>query len=573
VSKFYSDTFVHKLAENSVSDTPPLAALYRPKRSVANYFQYHYLINNPYPLGQRDLLTNSEADNTIYSKFHRFYHSKFRNLSQEFNFYDLFLIDIKSLNINYSIFKETDFATSLIDGPYQDSGLGILAKRIQAEPKRGNVLISDFSSYTPSFNVPAAFVGAPIFDRNEVIGILAIQLPTGEINRAMTYSQNWSENGLGSTGETYLIGEDGFMRSDSRLLIEDEERFFNTLEKADFLPQTIKRAKAYKTTSTIIPVSTISDIKERYSSTQINKNYLGESVLSSYAPLNITGLNWSIVSEITEKEAFKPISQLQRTITVWGVVLIMTVALLSMLVSRNLIKPIEKLTEGVSRLRSDCHDVHVEITSNDEFGDLANNFNAMVSSIREKSEMIQRKTRENDLLLLNILPEIFIDRYKSGEIIADDLQQVSIAYLHVIGLSKVSSTLGAVKSATYLHELIDQLDNLGQRYEVEKVKTIGGTFIAGCGLTYSRLDHSQIMLEYASDALKLLKKFNHEHNTKLQMKIGIASGPIVSAVVGTRQFHYELWGEAVEVAARIRFEAEPGTIVVSEEVERSLQSN
>ncbi len=570
VSNYYTSEFASKLAENL--EDPPLSIMFRPKRAGTNYFQYHSLVENPFPAGEKDLMTSSEKDATIYSKFHTFYHPILRNITSEFGFYDLFLIDLKSLTINYSVFKETDFGTSLLDGPYKDSGLGVLAGRIKDTPARGDVMVTDFRSYFPSYGAPAAFVGAPIYDGNDAIGILAMQLPTDEINRVMTYNERWSENGLGDTGETYLVGADRTMRSDARLLIEDQDQFFEKMDEVGYLPATVKLALSLKTSSTLIPVtgSSASRAFERESGTHLAKNYFGDEVLSSFAPLNIPGLEWAIISEISASEAFRPIGDLQRSISIWGVVLILIVALLSMLVSRYFVSPIEKLADGISALSSGSDDVVVDIQSKDEFGELATSFNDMVANIREKSATIERKTAENKKLLLNILPEPIAARYQDGEQIADQLQQVSIAYLQFVGLNELSDKLGAKTAAEYLHELVDQLDELSDGFEVEKVRTLGSTYIAACGLNHARLDHSRQLVEFSVMAHKTLTRFNAKRSVDLNLKIGVASGPVTSAVVGRRQFQYELWGAGADLAARIRFEAEPGEIIVTEDVMQKL---
>jgi len=149
VSAFYDDVFVPEIAKNTTR--APLSVLYQPNRSVARYFQYHYIASNPYPIGEKDALIESAGDTTIYNRFHEFYQPIFRDLLNEFNYYDIFLIDVKSLSIVYSVFKEIDFATSLQDGPHRESALGVLSNQIRDNPQRDLVSIMDYRSYAPSY--------------------------------------------------------------------------------------------------------------------------------------------------------------------------------------------------------------------------------------------------------------------------------------------------------------------------------------------------------------------------------------------------------------------------------------
>lgn len=573
VKEFYNNDFGKAIAANY--EDPPLPFIFRPKRAVSNYFQYHYLVENSFPAGKRDSLIESTGDNTIYNRFHKFYHPLFRDLMREFNYFDVFLIDIKSLTVVYSVYKEIDFATSLSDGPHQDSGLGLLAKEIRKNPRNGRVHIVDFSPYSPSFGAPAAFVGAPIYDGNKLVGIFAIQLSSRKINQALTYGQNWAQNGLGETGESYVVGEDLMMRSDARKLIEDKAGFITALKTSDITPTTVVNVENFETTSTILPG--ISKSVERAfageAGTHISKNYLGEPVLSSFTPLRIPGLNWVVVSEMAVEEAFRPITEMQRNILMWGVVLILIAALLSMLLSRLFVRPIDKLTDGVMRLAQGDDDFQIEINSRDEFGELATHFNNMVASIREKSDAVVRKDQENDRLLLNILPPSIAARVKSGERVTDQLQQVSIVYIHLAGFTELATSLGAVKSAAHLQELTDQFDALSENFDVERIKAMGNTYIAGCGLTHGRLDHSLQTVNFAIAAQKAVAQFNVENRSELALKVGIDAGPIVAAVVGETQHHYHVWGTAVDVAERAHLQAKPGSILITDKVREKLDED
>jgi len=172
----------------------------------------------------------------------------------------------------------------------------------------------------------------------------------------------------------------------------------------------------FGTTITIMPAvsQAVSAALERESGTVITRNYMGDPVLSSFAPLDIPGLNWILLAEMSVDEAFGPISRLQRNIVVWGVVLILLVSLLSMLVSRGLVRPIDALASGVFDLSSGKEDVVVDVKTQDEFGALAQNFNTMVSSIREKSRLIDQQTQENERLMQNILPQQIMERGASS---------------------------------------------------------------------------------------------------------------------------------------------------------------
>lgn len=566
VSKFYDDEFVPKIASSTTNT--PLSILYQPTRAAARYFQYHYLVNNPYPTGSKDVLVESKGDTTIYNRFHKFYHPIFRDLSNEFGYYDVFLIDIESLSVVYSVFKEVDFATSLKDGPYRESSLGLLANQIKANPERGHVSILDYRSYSPSYGAPASFIGAPIFDRNEAIGIIAVQLPTDELNKVMTSSGRWRENGLGESGESYLVGSDKLMRSTSRLFRQNEAEYFAGVEKNGLSENTIKNIKTFNSTVLLQPVTSasIDNVFLDEIGTHITTNYLGKSVLSTYAPLNIEGLNWAIVSEMNEEEAFKEVLSLQRNILLWGLGLVLVTAFISILLSRIFVRPIEKLSAGVDALRAGNTDTEIDIDNNDEFGDLASQFNDMAESLRDQTLVIDQKVLENEQLISNVLPSHVVEKFRRKEETAEQHQQASILQLELDGFSEVSTIFGAEDAAYKLHRLLEEFERAAERFDVQSVSSAGTAYIAVSGLQNARLDHAKCAVDFSLAAIKMVLKFNDKHQTHLTTRIGIDSGLVHSAVIGSEKFKFGLWGDSVDAARVSRNFSPPNSILVTKNV-------
>lgn len=149
---------------------------------------------------------------------HKTFHPHIRDFLQKFSYYDIFLVDDKTGNIVYSVFKELDFATSLINGPYANSGIGKAFRAANKVNEPGHVVTSTFQPYLPSYYGPAAFIASPIYSGKEKLGVLIFQAPIDEINAIMTFNNNWQDFGLGASGESYLVDQDYFMQSASRFL-------------------------------------------------------------------------------------------------------------------------------------------------------------------------------------------------------------------------------------------------------------------------------------------------------------------------------------------------------------------
>lgn len=329
--------------------------------------QYSYISANPEALGEKDALLDTD-DGSLYDQNHQNYHPHFRAFLQEFGFYDIFLVDADSGDIVYSVFKKLDYTTSLKNGPYAASGLGQAFTQANETTNENSVSLIDFAAYPPSYEDPAAFISSPIYDNGEKVGILIFQMPVDRLNDIMTYDHNWQNVGLGNSGETYLVANDKTMRSMSRFLIEDKASYISDLKESDISEQLIALIDEKETTMGLQPIDTIGSkaALSGKSGTAIFNSYHHESVLSAYAPINIGGLNWAILSEINEQEAFSPVDDIVKNILLWSVGGLIFIALLTTVISykfaRAFISPLQYITGSLTWIAKDIDAGNVDLT-------------------------------------------------------------------------------------------------------------------------------------------------------------------------------------------------------------------
>lgn len=230
-----------------------------------------YIDENPAPAGDRAQLLEA-GDGSYYSQYHRAFHGWARRFLEHFGYYDAFLINPRG-DIIYSVAKERDFATSLKTGPYRKSPLGEAFRRAMTNPS-ATVDFSDFAHYAPSGGDPAAFAAHAISKDGNVIGVFAVQIPAEPLNELMQFTA-----GMGATGETYLVGPDGLMRSQSRFI-----------EKPTLLEVKVDNASVHEGAA-------------GKSGARIVEDYRGIEVLSVYAPVHFGGQSWILLSEIDREEA------------------------------------------------------------------------------------------------------------------------------------------------------------------------------------------------------------------------------------------------------------------------------
>lgn len=213
-------------------------------------------------------------------------HQLLTELNKELHFYDIFVISPNGV-VEYTAAREADYQTNLINGPYRESGLAKMFQ--QAKAASGDVVATDFAPYAPSNNQPAAFIGVAKRFNGET-WVIAAQISTEVINQLMQ-----DRAGMGRTGETYLVGSDFRMRSDSYLDPQGHSinaSFAGTIEKNGVTSDAVKEALAGKT-----------DVK-------VVIDYNNNPVLSAYTPINFLGQSWVVLAEIDVAEIDEPINSL-----------------------------------------------------------------------------------------------------------------------------------------------------------------------------------------------------------------------------------------------------------------------
>ena len=567
---FYKNQFLPRLNKNSIEEYSYTTLV--PKKEVSQYLQYQYIVNNPSDLGKKDLLERAD-DKSYYSEVHEKYHTSLKEIVKNQGFNDLFLIDAQNQHIIYSVDKETDFATSLQNGPYAQSSLAKVVREVIKHPEKGVVKTSDFKHYKPSLNTPQAFFAIPIYNKNEFVGVLATQISSKNINNITTGYKNWEHDGLGESGEVYLVGRDYKMRSNAREIIQNPQNYLMELNNTTIDENSKKLISSIQSTvlNQEVKSEAVKLATEGENGTIITKNYLGNKVLSSYAPLNIEGLNWSIIAEKGIKEAEKPIREFQNALLISATILATLITFYAIWLAYNFLAPINSMTQGVKNILNKKSTEKINLHRDDEFGELSKNIDTMIETIQEQEKKIIEKSKENDKLLLNILPQTIAERVKNGEKnIAETVNNVAVLFSVLKGFDQLSLRMEASESIELLNELINEFDTQAKKFGVEKITTIGDSYMAASGLIQPRLDYARRVTEFAIKMFEVVENFNSRHNTQLELSVGIDSGEVMAGIVGEYKFVYDIWGEAVNDANRISHEALPGTLRVSKVVYSQL---
>lgn len=355
----------------------------------AKYYQARYIADNQFELGNKDKLLT--AGDSAYDQSHQQYHPMFSEYLQQFGYYDIFIVDAQSGHIVYSVFKELDYATSLKSGPYANSGIAKAFNKALTLSGDNTSSLVDFEGYYPSYNQPASFIASPIKDNNGVTSaILIFQMPIDGINKIMTNNNQWQQVGLGLSGETYLVGSDNKLRSESRFLIEDKKNYYKALAAASHQPN-LDKIKGYASAIGLQFVETLGTQRALSGSADFAQfsDYRGVEVLSAYTPIKYGELTWALMAEIDVSEAFTAATKLSSNLLFYCLIILAITALFSIIIglisTNKLVQPINSLVASITNIAQGDGDLTAKLDiakRSDEIGDIGKAFNQFVSKIR-----------------------------------------------------------------------------------------------------------------------------------------------------------------------------------------------
>ena len=179
-------------------------------------------------------------------------------------------------------------------------------------------------------------------------------------------------------------------------------------------------------------------------------------------------------------------------------------------------------------------------------------------------EMLHQEQEKSERLLLNVLPKEIAKILKERDgTIADHFESVSVLFADVVGFTSLSARLPPREMVDLLNEVFSFFDTLADKYDLEKIRTIGDSYMIASGVPVPRADHAHALAEMALDMVSHVGQHRRGHDVKLQFRLGMNSGPAVAGVIGRRKFHYDLWGDAINTASRMEFHGVPGKIQIA----------
>jgi class 3 adenylate cyclase len=543
-----------------------------PASNAQKYVQAHYTA----PPRPADALPVEDAgDGSAWSAANARFDFYMRGIVTRFQYHDALLLDMQG-NVVYSVRKGPDLGTNILTGPYRETNLQEAYQKALRSNDVEYVWITDFQPYQPQLDAPTAWVVSPVGMNGKISGLMALPVPIAKINNIMTANKQWQAAGMGASTETYLAGPDNLMRSDSRLFLEDPKEYRREAIDAGTAPDVVDRAIRLGGTTLVQPVPSagLRAAQRGEAGTITGTDYTGNRELEAYAPLTIpdSDLHWSILATRDDSYAFARLGQFSKTLAIAVTGMIFAICVVSMLVAQLAMRPIRRLEAGTRTISSGDYDVNIPVRSRDEIGDLTAAFNEMSRNLAIKDELLNEQRRENQRLLLALMPESLVQRYRGGEeTIAQKHQDVAIIYADIVGLDEISNELPGDELVGIVDDLFRQFDSAAEALGVERIRTFHNGYLASCGVINPRLDSIHRSVDFALEMRHIIDRVNSQTGHQLGLRVGINTGNVISGLVGRSSLVYDMWGGAVSLAYQMHSGAPQPGIYVSTHVYEALR--
>lgn len=323
-----------------------------------------------------------------------------------------------------------------------------------------------------------------------------------------------------------------------------------------------------------------------------NKILYNEAYLSAKAQIvqpiaevqDIIYAEWKNKVEHLE-EISKNLTNVQLGLTIGAIV---WVILGSAFFYLRIVNRLSKLDTAVSMVGSRLFKIKSDVTGHDEIGKIAKTLETMAAdlgetfddienkanSLAEISQELQKERDQTEKLLYNILPAVIASRIRNGEeMIAETFPEVTVLFADIVDFTALATKLGPYETVRVLNDIFGRFDALSEKFQIEKIKTIGDCYMAVAGVPTRDPLHCQHVADFALDIINSIQAYEKDLPYSLKIRVGIHTGTVAAGVVGKRKFSYDLWGDVVNVANRFETSSQPGRIHVSETVKMRLEDD
>ncbi len=567
---FYLDEYV-PLLEEVRGEPVDVLEVSASLQSAAVYLQSVYIARNPLEIGEKRLLTDGK-DGSAWTEVHKDLHPALRADADRLGFDDLYLIDPETNSIVYSTNKEIDFATSLDSGPHSGTSLAGVVARTVASGQSGVVTGVDFTSYSPAFDQPTAFAATPLFDGDHLVGVLAVSLSNEDIDEIMT--REWRAGRLGETGDMYLVGPDARMRSNARAFVEEPAAYLARVDEIGAATAEEQNQMAALDTTVLFQSVDSTAVRAALQGGQgliSGTSYLGEEVYTAYQPLGTEAFSWVILAEQLQTEVDATVDGYVEENLIVVTVLVVVLTFFAVAWGLSFVRPLRAISAALKRIQEGSDDTRVPSGGAKEFRVLSEHLNDMVASLAGRKQAVADALANKVGILRTLLPSAIADAVVEGDRrLVETVPHASVVVFVVDGLTELFRGRDAEANRALMNSIVEAADDLADDDGLERIKVMGDTYYAVCGVETPYLDHGPRAARFAVQIRDEIRRLSDEDSLDLDISAGIHAGPITVGLIGDARLIYDLWGDTVEQAYALARVGGRGDILVSEDVRDRL---
>jgi len=531
--------------------------------AAGTYLQFHYATEEH--AADTPAEVDDAGDGSLWSELHRVVQPQYREVVDRLQLNDMLLVEPGG-NVVYSVAKRPDLGSNLEVGPFSGSVVARAYDLVVDDPSVGPVVV-DLAFYEPALLTPVGAVAAPVLEGGRLAGVAIFLYDSAPFTDALTADGQWDDAGFPATGETYLFGSDGLLRSEPRDFIETPVTFLNAAIEAGNLDET-RRAEILATGSTVLlqPAAEATlnvglagddEVAERTSIT-------GVDVLDTVAAVPVDGLDWYVVSEVSAESAEGDLADFEEFLIIGAAIFVVALTFVAVAWADLIVRPVRSISNRLASAERRDDPIDVPPRSPIEFQRLAASFETMSLALRSQEEQLAQARGQRLDLLRSMLPPAVADRIAAGDV--DSLEEVpeaSVVVVVIQGLGALVRAGDELADRDRIDQLHAELDDLAAGHGLERVKVVGDAYFAACGHDRPLIDHAPRSVSFAADAQDAVRAIGRAGDIALDVSVGVHTGPVTVGMTGGIRMVYDVWGATVTAAHSLARRAGRGQILVS----------
>jgi len=531
-----------------------------PASAAGRSAQRLYISENPNGIGERDQLDDA-GDGSGYSAAHAAHHPMLRALLENAGMSDLLLVNFDTGEVVYSTMKRIDLGTNAYTGPYADSGLGRVVEKLTTVAP-GNSVLSDTFFYIPTSGEPVFFLAAAVRSGTDLVGALVTEVPVRALTDVMTAQGDWQRLGLGASGESYIVGGDRTLRTETRAWLEDPADYLRRHLAQFDDPGATDLIELIGSPVLVQPVDNAA-VTESLDGNQFSgtvNNYLGTKTLAASGPADVEGVNWAVVVEVDKSESDTALNSLLRRFSLVLAVLLPAIAIFGIFLARTLTKPAQTLVRSAERIAGGDLDTEISDLGQNELGDLGRQLGGIARQLESQEQAIVDEEQHIDNILSALLPDRLVDRVRGGEEAIGDV--FDTATVVSITIDDVPSAIA--NDADLALEVADRLNDetlaLAERHGAERIQRSSASEMYLTGLNQ---DDAMVpdATAFALAVIQLVSEVGAEFGFEFTARAGISTGEVATGVLGNSQLSFGVWGDPTGMAMTLASLALPAQVL------------